>query len=128
MSLFMYASSHRNKKSCPTILLICAILFLLAFFRVLYRNSRFYYYEPAITMGVLQFQERSITIRSGEWYQIRFNYAHVSFSRSHIRYKSDNILVAYVNSSGKILGLLPGTAVITVMVGEEAIKMKVTVK
>ena len=128
MSLFMYASSHRNQKSCQTLLFICIILFLLAFFRILYRNSRFYYYEPASTMGVMQFQERSITIKSGEWYQIRFNYAHFSFSRSHIKYKSDNILIAYVNSSGKILGLFPGTAVITVTVGEEAIKMKVTVK
>lgn len=128
MSLFMYVSSHRNKKSCPVLLFICAVLFLLAFFRILYRNSRFYYYEPAVTMGVMQFQERSITIKSGEWYQIHFNYVHFSFSRIHIRYKSDNILVAYVNSSGKILGLLPGTAVITVTAGEEVIKLKVTVK
>lgn len=124
----MYVFSHRNKKSCLPLLFLCAALFLLALFRILYRSSRFYFYEPAVTVGALQFQERSIAIKSGEWHQIYFNYVHFSFSHIHVRYKSDNILVAYVSSSGKILGLLPGKAVITVTVGEEVVKLKVTVK
>ena len=110
------------------LLIIWAILFLLALFRIIYRSSRFYYYEPAISVGAMQFQERSITIKSGEWYQLHFNYTHFGFSRLRIRYKSDNILVAYVNSSGKILGLIPGKAIITVIIGEEVIKLKVIVK
>lgn len=103
-------------------MILVLFLLLVLFFRLFYKQSRFYYEEPVLTVGALQFQKRTIVIESGQFYQL-----HLNWLNHRVSYQSENSLIATVNASGKVIALKPGKTVISANAKEKTAKSRVYV-
>lgn len=101
--------------------LICCIIMILIVYTI-YKQTRFYYYEPIYIPFGSRLNKSELMLVVGESYRLR-----IIGINKRARFSSTDMKVADVRFDGNVTAYRPGTAIINVKMKKRAVQCRVTV-